>query len=170
MQRWDTADNPDDPNSNPTNGDRGVGYETVHLQALLDEQGRISVLAIHNSDISDGREREGEHLDYFKVFYTDDHGCGIDVGESGNGVVVDTALAANEGSRHGAVMNELVFQVTQEGDGGFVAEARGESIFTQADTWDELRTNVREAVAAFYFDRPAPARVRLHLVRDEVLA
>lgn len=51
-----------------------------------------------------------------------------------------------------------------------MAEALGESIFTQADTWDELRTNVREAVEAFYFDRPAPARVRLHLVRDEVLA
>jgi len=29
---------------------------------------------------------------------------------------------------------------------------------------------VREAVTAFYFDRPAPARLRLHLVRDEVLA
>ena len=68
------------------------------------------------------------------------------------------------------VMNELVFEVTQEGDGGFVAEALGESIITQADTWDELRSNVREAVTAFYFDQPAPARVRLHLVRDEVLA
>ena len=68
------------------------------------------------------------------------------------------------------VMNELVFEVTQEGDGGFVAEALGESIITQADTWDELRSNVREAVTVFYFDQPAPARVRLHLVRDEVLA
>lgn len=68
------------------------------------------------------------------------------------------------------VMNELVFEVTQEADGGFVADALGESIFTQADTWDELRHNVREAVAAFYFDRPAPAVLRLHLVRDEVLA
>jgi hypothetical protein len=67
-------------------------------------------------------------------------------------------------------MNELVFEVTQEADGGFVAEALGESIFTQADTWDQLRTKVREAVAAFYFDRPAPTRLRLHLVRDEVLA
>jgi predicted RNase H-like HicB family nuclease len=66
-------------------------------------------------------------------------------------------------------MNELVFIVTQEADGGFVAEALGESIITQADTWDELRTNVREAVAAFYFDRTAPQRLRLHLVRDEVL-
>ncbi|MGH8020565.1 MAG: type II toxin-antitoxin system HicB family antitoxin [Opitutaceae bacterium] len=67
-------------------------------------------------------------------------------------------------------MNELVFTVTQEADGGFVAEALGESIITQADTWEELRANVREAVTAFYFDRPAPQRLRLHLVRDEVLA
>jgi predicted RNase H-like HicB family nuclease len=67
-------------------------------------------------------------------------------------------------------MNELVFTVTQEADGGFVAEALGESIITQGDSWDELRRNVREAVAAFYFDRPAPKTLRLHLVRDEVLA
>lgn len=67
-------------------------------------------------------------------------------------------------------MNELIFEVTQEGDGGFVAEALGESIITQADSWDELRVNVREAVTAFYFDQPSPARIRLHLVRDEVLA
>lgn len=67
-------------------------------------------------------------------------------------------------------MNELVFFITQEADGGFVAEALGESIITQADTWEELRTNVREAVAAFYFDRPAPKVLRLHLVRDEILA
>jgi hypothetical protein len=66
-------------------------------------------------------------------------------------------------------MNELVFEVTQEADGGFVAEALGESIFTEGDTWDALRANVREAVKAFYFDRPAPTRLRLHLVRDEVL-
>ncbi len=67
-------------------------------------------------------------------------------------------------------MNELVFMVTQEADGGYVAEALGESVITQADTWEELRANVREAVTAFYFDRPAPQRLRLHLVRDEVLA
>ena len=67
-------------------------------------------------------------------------------------------------------MNELIFQVTQEADGDFIAEAFGESIFTEADTWDRLRANVREAVTAFYFDRPAPKTIRLHLVRDEVLA
>jgi hypothetical protein len=67
-------------------------------------------------------------------------------------------------------MSELVFAVTQESDGGFTAEALGESIFTQADTWDELRANAQEAIEAFYFDCPKPASIRLHLVRDEVLA
>jgi predicted RNase H-like HicB family nuclease len=68
-------------------------------------------------------------------------------------------------------MSELVFEVTQETDGGFVAECLTESIFTQADDWEELRQNVKEAVAAYYFDRPQrPSTIRLHLVRDEVLA
>ena len=67
-------------------------------------------------------------------------------------------------------MKEIVFEVTQETDGGYIAEAIGESIFTQAKSWDELRTNVREAVLAFYFDSAPPASIRLRLVRDEVLA
>jgi hypothetical protein len=49
-------------------------------------------------------------------------------------------------------MNEIVFEITQEADGGFVAECLTEGIFTEADNWDELRQNVREAVGAFYFD------------------
>ena len=67
-------------------------------------------------------------------------------------------------------MKELVFEVTQEADGGYVAEALGVSIITEADSWEKLRANVREAVKAFYFDQPAPRSIRLHLVRDEVLA
>ncbi len=66
-------------------------------------------------------------------------------------------------------MNELVFEVTQEGDGGFVAECLGESIFTQGDSWEELRQNVRDAVNGFFFDKEKPEKIRLHLVRDEVL-
>ena len=61
-------------------------------------------------------------------------------------------------------MNEIVFDVTQEADGGFVAECLTEAIFTQADSWEELRRNLREAVRAFYFGQPqAPATIRLHL-------
>jgi hypothetical protein len=67
-------------------------------------------------------------------------------------------------------MKEIVFEVVQEADGGFTAEAIGESIFTQADNWVELRANVKEAVQAFYFDSTPPVSIRLRLVRDEVLA
>jgi len=54
-------------------------------------------------------------------------------------------------------MNEIVFEIAQDADGGFTAEAIGESIFTQADTWEELRTNVREGVQAFFLTRLLPA-------------
>jgi hypothetical protein len=69
-------------------------------------------------------------------------------------------------------MSELIFEVTQEGDGGFVAECLTESIVTEADSWEELRSNVREVVKAFYFDAPekVPQTIRLHLLRDGVLA
>jgi hypothetical protein len=67
-------------------------------------------------------------------------------------------------------MKEIVFEVAQEVDGGFTAEAIGESIFTQADSWEELRANAREAVQAFYFDSTVPTSIRLRMVRDEVLA
>ena len=67
-------------------------------------------------------------------------------------------------------MSELVFEVTQEDDGGFCAECLSENIFTQGDTWGALRQNVQEAVRAYYFDQSqTPQRIRLHLVRDELL-
>lgn len=67
-------------------------------------------------------------------------------------------------------MTELVFEVVQEDDGGYCAECLTENIFTQGDSWPELRQNVIEAVNAFYFDGNAPTSVRLRLVRDEVLS
>ncbi|MGO9199490.1 MAG: type II toxin-antitoxin system HicB family antitoxin [Limisphaerales bacterium] len=68
-------------------------------------------------------------------------------------------------------MQELVFEVTQEADGGYCAECLTENIFTQGDSWEALRKNVLEAVSGHFFDKPAtPRRIRLHLVRDEILA
>ena len=67
-------------------------------------------------------------------------------------------------------MPELIFEVVQEADGGYCAECLTENIFTEAGTWEELRKNVLEATAAFFFDRPRPERIRLHLVRDEILS
>jgi len=66
--------------------------------------------------------------------------------------------------------DELVFEVIQEADGGYVAECLTEPIVTQGNTWDELRENVLEAVEGYFFDRSGPASVRLRLVRDERVA
>jgi len=69
-------------------------------------------------------------------------------------------------------MNELVFDVVQEADGGYCAECLTESIVTEGNTWEELKANVREAVRGYYFDEPhlRAVSIRLHMVRDEVLA
>ena len=69
-------------------------------------------------------------------------------------------------------MSDLVFEVIQEADGGYCAQCLNDSIVTEGDTWEELRANVREVVKAFYFDQAdkLPSTIRLHLVRDEVLA
>ena len=68
-------------------------------------------------------------------------------------------------------MSEIVFQVTEdESDGGWIALALGHSIVTEADTWEELRTNVREAVRCHFDECQVPAVIRLHRVVDELLA
>lgn len=70
-----------------------------------------------------------------------------------------------------AMASEIIFEVSEAEEGGFCASALGYGIHTQAETREELRTMVREAVDC-YFDDPAaaPAIIRLHFVRDEVLA
>jgi predicted RNase H-like HicB family nuclease len=68
-------------------------------------------------------------------------------------------------------MTELVFQVEEDPDGGFTARAVGASIFTEADTLEELRENIRDAVNCHFDDAAArPKIVRLHFTRDEVIA
>ena len=66
--------------------------------------------------------------------------------------------------------DELVFEVTQEPDGGYSAKAIGESIFTQGDSWEELRAMALDAVKCHFGDSTGPATIRLHLVLDDVLA
>ena len=66
-------------------------------------------------------------------------------------------------------MRELVFEVTQEEDGGYCARAIGEGIFTQGDTWEELKEMVLDATKGYFFDSKPPDLIRLHVTRYEVL-
>ena len=70
------------------------------------------------------------------------------------------------------IMADLIFEVVQEGDGGFVAECLTEPIVTQGDDWDALREAVADSVKGYFFDAPEslPKAIRLHLVRDEHFA
>ena len=66
---------------------------------------------------------------------------------------------------------EIIFEVTEAPEGGYSASALGYGIHTQAETVEELRGVVREAVACYFEDSSqAPKLIRLHYVRDEVMA
>jgi hypothetical protein len=68
-------------------------------------------------------------------------------------------------------MTEIVFLVEEAPEGGYTARALGESIFTEADDLDGLREMVRDAVCCHYDDeKTRPRMIRLHFVRDEVMA
>lgn len=67
-------------------------------------------------------------------------------------------------------MSEIIFVVEQAPEGGFTARALGESIVTQAETSAELHARVRDAVHCHFDDGKAPKMIRLHFVRDQVIA
>jgi len=68
IQFWNQNHNPDDPQSPLQRVFRGEGSEQMHVRAVLDDHHRMMILAILNSDISDGWEREGENEVYFNKF------------------------------------------------------------------------------------------------------
>ena len=67
-------------------------------------------------------------------------------------------------------MNEVIFLVEEAAEGGYMARALGQSIFTEAETLDTLRDQVRDAVRCHFEEGKAPKIIRLHFVREEVLA
>ena len=68
-------------------------------------------------------------------------------------------------------MTEIIFIVKEDEDGGYVAQAVGHGIFTQAETREELAEMVRDAVKChFEPESPAPPLIHLHYVHDEVIA
>jgi hypothetical protein len=67
-QFWNRDYDPRDPRSRLQWRFRGEGSEEMHVRTWLDDKKRPMIIAIHNSDISDGWEREGEDLEYFERF------------------------------------------------------------------------------------------------------
>jgi hypothetical protein len=66
--------------------------------------------------------------------------------------------------------SEIIFAVEESPEGGYEAHALGHAIFTQADSMDELREMVRDAVRCHFEEDDAPTVIRLHFVHDEVIS
>lgn len=67
-------------------------------------------------------------------------------------------------------MNEIIFMVQEPPEGGFAAEALGYPIFTVGETLEELNQMVRDAVICHFEEETRPKIIRLHFVREEVIA
>ena len=67
-------------------------------------------------------------------------------------------------------MNELIFLVEEAPEGGYTARALGVSIFTEADDMEQLHAQVRDAIRCHFEEGQGPKVIRLHFVREEVIA
>lgn len=67
-------------------------------------------------------------------------------------------------------MNEIIFLVQEASEGGYEAKALSASIYTEADTLDELKEMLRDAVACHFEKDQRPSIIRLHYVREETIA
>jgi hypothetical protein len=65
---------------------------------------------------------------------------------------------------------EIIFSIEEAPEGGYVARALGHSIFTEADDLEALREAVRDAVRCHFDEDDRPKVIRLHYLREEVIA
>jgi hypothetical protein len=65
--------------------------------------------------------------------------------------------------------SEIIFSVVESPEGGYEARALGFSIFSQADSLEELKTMIRDAVGCHFDAADKPSVIRLHMVKDEVI-
>jgi len=66
--------------------------------------------------------------------------------------------------------SEIIFSVVESPESGYEAHALGHSIHSQAETLEELRVAVRDAVRCHFEEATRPAVIRLHMVKDEVIS
>jgi hypothetical protein len=67
-------------------------------------------------------------------------------------------------------MSEIIFLVEEAVEGGLVARSLGQSIFTEAESMEELKVNIKDAVLCHFEEDSLPKVIRLHYVKDEVMS
>jgi len=66
--------------------------------------------------------------------------------------------------------NEIIFIIEEDSLSGYTARALGHSIFTEAEDFEDLKERIREAVKCHFVEQDRPGVIRLHYVKDEVIA
>ena len=66
--------------------------------------------------------------------------------------------------------SEIAFEVDEAVEDGYHASALGYDTITQADSWDELEVEAQEALLCYFDDGCAPKVIRLHRVKNTVIA
>ncbi|MBF0227939.1 MAG: 2-oxoisovalerate dehydrogenase [Desulfobacterales bacterium] len=66
--------------------------------------------------------------------------------------------------------SEIIFLIENSIEGGYEAKALGHSIYTEADTIDELKNMIRDALICHFNEHERPKIIRLHFVKEEVIA
>lgn len=67
-------------------------------------------------------------------------------------------------------MSEIIFIIENSDEGGYTAKALGYSIYTEGETIEELKENIKNAIKCHFDEKTLPHIVRLHMVKDEVMA
>jgi predicted RNase H-like HicB family nuclease len=66
-------------------------------------------------------------------------------------------------------MKEIIFLIDEAMEGGYTAKAIGKGIFTKADTLEEIKHNILEAVDCHFEDDKKPKLIRLNSIKEEVI-
>jgi len=67
-------------------------------------------------------------------------------------------------------MNEIIFVAEEAPEGGYTAKELGEAIFTEADTQEELKANIKDAIICHFDEDKLPKIIRLHFVKEETFS
>jgi hypothetical protein len=63
-------------------------------------------------------------------------------------------------------MTEIIFLIEEAPEGGYIARALGHSIFTEAESWEELKEMIQEAVSCHFEENERPKIIHMDGLTD----
>jgi len=64
-------------------------------------------------------------------------------------------------------MKEIIFIVEEDPEGGYTAKALGHSIFTEGETLEDLKNNIKDSLKCHFEKNEIPIYIRLHIIKEE---